>query len=313
MPPSYYESPKGPHSFDNNFQELKVPNTQDGGSDIARNSRDFLTLPGLEAHSSARQHPSMVSGPGGERHHPEGIQATYPPDRFAGWTSKTKIGRRRVSRALKLTQVRELESAWHHARRLGQPMNKFITFRPQKINDQNPEQRIHTWTAWRNKLAQFARDHGFAFTCLWTRESERHSGRNEHMHVLMHVPPRLWRRFNKVVKGWCDGTEEIDVTPCDYRTRTNKKGGQENILTYVTKNSPQAGRFLGRTIQLGGPILGNRYGLSRNLTARARAQAEVAGVLRRDLGLVVVTSGASVDTPSPANDTPQKGNGRRAA
>jgi hypothetical protein len=72
------------------------------------------------------------------------------------------------------------------------------------------------------------------------------------MHVLMHVPCDQQRRFKTVVKGWCGGTDEIDVRPCDYRTKTNHKGGQSNMMTYVTKNSPQAQRFWRRVIQLGG-------------------------------------------------------------
>jgi hypothetical protein len=63
------------------------------------------------------------------------------------------------------------------------------------------------------------------------------------MHVLMHVPCDQQRRFKTVVKGCCGGTDEIDVRPCDYRTKTNHKGGQSNMMTYVTQNSPQAERF----------------------------------------------------------------------
>jgi hypothetical protein len=172
-----------------------------------------------------------------------------------------------VTRSLTLAQVKDLQSGWHHANKIGLPIEPFHHVRPNDINDQSPEQRVKTWTIWRNKLAQFARDHDFDFTCLWTRESQRSTALNEHMHVLMHVPRHLLPRFDKVVKGWCGATGEIDV-----RRWTNRKGGQSNVLTYVTKNSPQAGRFLQRIIQLGGPIFGKRYGLSRNLDARARAE-----------------------------------------
>lgn len=121
------------------------------------------------------------------------------------------------------------------------------------------------------------------------------------MHVLMHVPHRLQSRFDKVVHDWCNGTDEIDVRRCSYQTRKNHKGGASNVLTYVSKNSPQAGRFLDRIIQLGGPIFGKRYGLSRNLDARARARAEVRGGLQRDLRLPS-TRFAATDIPVPAND-----------
>lgn len=121
------------------------------------------------------------------------------------------------------------------------------------------------------------------------------------MHVLMHVPSRLKRRFDKVVRAWCNGTDEIDVRPCSYYTKKNHKGGDENVMTYISKNSPQAGRFFQRTIQLGGPIFGKRYGLSRNVDARARSRAEVRGGLRRDLRLPSTVRSVT-DAPVPAND-----------
>lgn len=247
----------------------------------------------------------MVSGAAGVMQELERGSGTHRPakrDRFANWTKKTKIGRRSITRQLTLRQVTDLKSAWHHAKTIGQPVNRFITFRPKDINDQDPEQRIKTWWSWRNKLAQFARDNGFDFTCLWTRESKRETAKDEHLHVLMHVPPPLQKRFDKVVRAWCNGSEEIDVRGCTYRIRRNEKGGEESVLTYIAKNSPQAGRYLNHTIQYGGPIFGRRYGLSTNLTARARSRDEVQGGLRRDLRLPSIQVGVSTAVPVAANE-----------
>ncbi|MEY9498998.1 hypothetical protein ABIF33_008018 [Bradyrhizobium elkanii] len=313
MTHSYFELPKGPFFANDNFQELETGFVEAVGCEELGISRDSSTVGGPELQLRPKGHPSMVSGPAGAEHHAGGSSSSSGTHRYANWTTKTKIGRRKVTRCLSLAQVKDAQSAWHHARSIGQPMNRFVTFRPRGIDDQNPAQRIQTWTMWRNKLAQFARDHGFDFTCIWTRESERNTGLKEHMHVLMHVPYELQRRFKKVVTGWCEGTDEIDVKPCHYTTKTNHKGGASNVLTYVTKNSPQAGRFLQRVIQLGGPIFGNRYGLSRNLTARARARAAVAGGLRQDLRLPIITSNLNHPVPQPANDRGRKGGRSKAA
>lgn len=300
MTRSNFELAKGPFSANDNFQELRAKFQTDAGSKTLQIPRDSLQVRDHTGHRSEQPASYMVSG-ADELEQQHGMVSLASSDRFAGWTRKTKIGRRKVTRELRLPAVRDLNSAWHHARMIGHPVNRFITFRPDDINEQNPEQRIATWSAWRNKLAQFARDHRFDFTCLWTRESERHSGRNEHLHVLMHIPPALHRRFDDLVRSWCGHTDEIDVRRCSYQTRRNKKGGDESVLTYVSKNSPQAGRYLGRRIQLGGPIFGKRYGLSRNLDARARARHEVTGGLRRDLGLASITGGDATP-PQAAND-----------
>jgi hypothetical protein len=301
MTSSNFEAPKGPFPANDNFQELEADRSALDRINLSPFHGDFSTLVGAKHGCEPGNLPLMVSGPGAS-------------DRFANWTRKDKIGRRKVTRSLSLKQVKDIESGWHHARQIGMPFNRFITIRPRDINDQAPDRRILTWSGWRNKLAQFARDNDFDFTCLWTRESQRETGLNEHMHLLMHVPRPLLPRFDKVVKRWCNGTDEIDVRNCSYQTRSNTKGGQSNVITYITKNSPQAGRFLNRTIQLGGPIFGKRYGLSGNLTVRARARAEVRGGLRRDLRLPSAPGLLNAPSPpSPANDRGLPKNRRSAA
>jgi hypothetical protein len=292
---------KDPSPANDNFQELKSYLPEDGMLKLRPIQRDFSIAAGAERLPPDVHRSSMVSGAAGVTHQREKVEPTKR-DRYSNWTKKSKIGRRKVTKSLKISEALDLQSGWHHANKIELPVNRFITFRPADINEQNPEQRIKTWTMWRNKLAQFARDQGFDFTCLWTRESQRGTGENEHMHVLMHVPSRLKHRFDKVVGAWCSGTDEIDVRPCSYHTKKNDKGGDENVLTYISKNCPQAGRFFQRTIQLGGPIFGKRYGLSRNLDARARSRAEVRGGLRRDLRLPSAVRFATTDTPVPAND-----------
>jgi hypothetical protein len=201
------------------------------------------------------------------------------------WTRRRKIGRRKVARSIKAADIHDLEAMWHFARAIGLPLNRFISIKPHSINDIDVEERIRLWSSFRNKLAQFARDNEFDFTCIWTRESEVDTGRNEHLHVLMHVPPHLHTRFSKVVLGWAQYTSEIDCRPANYRVGRSRAGKLRSSFTYITKNSPQAAHNTMRSYQKGGPILGKRFGSSSNLSARARTSADVRGQLQRDLGL----------------------------
>lgn len=295
--------PKDALFANDNFQELRSDLHGQVGAHSAQFSPGFSLIDRVEPLPAEATRSSMVSGAAVVMQEQEKGASTHRArDRFANWTKKTKIGRRSITRQLTLRQVTDLKSAWHHARTIGQPVNRFITFRPRDINDQDPDQRIKTWWGWRNKLAQFARDNGFDFTCLWTRESKRETARDEHLHVLMHVPPQFQKRFDKVVRAWCNGSDEIDVRGSTYRTRRNEKGGEESVLTYIAKNSPQAGRYLNHTIQYGGPIFGRRYGLSTNLTARARSRDEVHGRLRRDLRLPSIQAGVPIAVPVAANE-----------
>jgi hypothetical protein len=205
---------------------------------------------------------------------------------WSNWTTKRQIGRRRVSRSISSQAVRQLEAAWYFARDIGHPMNRFVTIRPHDFDDQSPVERIGTWQRWRNKLAQFARDNGFAFTSIWTRESDPLSGNKEHLHLLMHVPRARLRQFDYLLEDWSSGSDEIDNEPATYVTRVTASGRHKNVFNYMTKNSPQAAYKRKRYFRSGGPILGKRYGTTGNIAGKARAKAEVRGGLRRDLGLV---------------------------
>ena len=56
---------------------------------------------------------------------------------FENWTMKRRIGRRKVSRSISGKAVRDLEAAWHFARDIAKPMNRFVTIRPSDIDGDN--------------------------------------------------------------------------------------------------------------------------------------------------------------------------------
>jgi hypothetical protein len=203
---------------------------------------------------------------------------------WQGWQKKRRIGRKKVSKALKAKVVRNLTAAWWFAgQSAGLNLNRFVTIRPRNIDEMTPEERNAFWKTMLNKVGQFARDHDFETAHIWSRESEVGTGRKEHLHVLVHVPPALTKRFEEVASSWFDGAEEIDIRPADYRHRW-VKGKRRSAITYLTKNSPQAAYKTDLGWCRGGPILGKRAGCSRNIDAAVRARFEARQLIRCEFG-----------------------------
>ncbi|GGI30688.1 hypothetical protein GCM10010987_60690 [Bradyrhizobium guangdongense] len=123
MTHSYFELPKDPFSANDNFQELEMQFFEVAECEDLPISRDSSTVGGPELQLRPQVLPSMVSGAPGAEHHSGGVSPSSGTHRYANWTTKTKIGRRKVTRCLSLAQVKDAQSAWHHARSIGQPMN----------------------------------------------------------------------------------------------------------------------------------------------------------------------------------------------
>ncbi|MFB6418213.1 MULTISPECIES: hypothetical protein [Bradyrhizobium] len=287
-----------PENSAENFPELseRISTKADGGND--QNPSEIPLSVGSEPSQMVGADPYIV-----ESTDPCFSHQTVSKHNFTGWISKHRIGNRKVTRSLSLSQYRDAERAWYHAATLHLPLNRFISVKPASaiIDGLNPGERVKLWQRYLNKLSEFASYHQFPLAYVWTRESKRNTGDDEHLHVLMHVPQHLTRRFNKVVRGWSEAANEIDVRASSYYSKRNSRGAPENVLTYITKNCPEASRNLGRTTKLGGPIFGKRAGMSANLTVKAIAKYEVRGRLRRELGLATVMQGEDITPPRGAN------------
>jgi hypothetical protein len=214
------------------------------------------------------------------------------PTNWNTWAKKRKIGRLKVSRSIEAKVVWNLTSAWYFAAQgLGLNFNLFITIRPRHIDTLTPPERITYWQRVLNKIAQFARDHDFECVLIWSRESDPGSGRNEHLHVLTHIPRGMRAAFERAAAGWYGNSVEIDTRPATYRVRRTRKGVRRSAITYITKNSPQAAHGTDRDYRKGGPILGKRTGCSRNIDAPARARHQASQdarrAIQRDLGRVM--------------------------
>jgi hypothetical protein len=117
----------------------------------------------------------------------------------------------------------------------------------------------------RNKLGVFARQHRFPFLAAWARECDP-NGTGEHIHVLMHVPPRKFDKLERMVIGWFPAPGAADVSRRDQKVFVTSNGKQKSAIGYITKQMlPQACWRRPRIRRAGGPILGKRGGVTRNI------------------------------------------------
>jgi hypothetical protein len=173
------------------------------------------------------------------------------------------MNRRRTTNGLARDQVNEMTYGWEHARRINRPLNVMITFRP--FEDLDQKTCCEFAARLRHKLCIYARQHGFDFVAAWARECNR-DGTGEHVHILMHVPPRHCADLEKKIIGWHPEPAAADLTPANQRVVFTDNGFQRSAIGYVCKQmTPQAWYKRGLTRKAGGPILGKRGGVTRNI------------------------------------------------
>jgi hypothetical protein len=177
---------------------------------------------------------------------------------------------RRMTKGLDGKTVRDMSDAWHHARKMGHPLNVMVTLRPLAINDIPAAERRPIWNRLLNKLGVYARHYRFPWAAVWSFEINC-DGTGEHIHVLLHVPSRRRAHFNNTVYSWFDDPSAIDVRTAYQLTSFTCDGRRMNAISYISKQmTPQAWWRRGLIRQSGGPILGKRWGCTRNIAWKAR-------------------------------------------
>jgi hypothetical protein len=179
-----------------------------------------------------------------------------------------------------------LTYGWEHAQRINRPLNLMISIRP--FEDLDPKTHCEFAARFRHKLCIYARQHGFAFVAAWARECNR-DGTGEHLHVLMHVPRKHCRDLEEKIIGWFPEPGAADVRPANQKVFVTEKGKRMSAIGYLAKQmTPQAWYKRGLIRKAGGPILGKRGGVTRNIGPKAidayfnaRAFARRAGTMRR--------------------------------
>jgi hypothetical protein len=200
------------------------------------------------------------------------------------------LNKRKINRSLTHHQVKLLTSAWYHAAKTGQPLNRLVTFRPIGIDAMEGVERCRLFDKLRRQLDQYARQHRFPLAVAWSRESAE-DGVGEHLHCLMHVPARWQKHFGDTVWRWLPeraATEHeveymtsVDVRPANQRTLITEAGKRRSAIGYLVKQmSTQAGgrmegiggnaRWVRHMHRVkGGPVLGKRAGVSQSLGKKA--------------------------------------------
>jgi hypothetical protein len=173
------------------------------------------------------------------------------------------MNRRRVTKGLSNKLVNEMTRGWQHARRIGYPLNVMVTIHP--FEELNSVAACKLAANIRNKLGVSARQHGFPFVAAWARECDP-NGTGEHIHILMHVPPRKFGKLERTVMGWFPEPGAADVSRRDQKVFVTANGKQKSAIGYITKQMlPQACWRRPRIRRAGGPILGKRGGVTRNI------------------------------------------------
>jgi hypothetical protein len=183
--------------------------------------------------------------------------------KFALLFSQSSMNLRSFRKALAPRQCRELEHAWIEAARQDRPLNRMVTIRP--LGDLTPLDHAHLVDRTWNKLGGWSRYHGSGFFCLLVREKQ--TGSREHFHVLIHVPNGKTAAFAEAVARWFPPHQaDIDIRPAHQRVSWTPANKVRSAIGYLTKQrSPQAAWRTPYSRQAGGPVLGKRYRITRNL------------------------------------------------
>src|SRR5262249_17443712 len=174
---------------------------------------------------------------------------------------------RRSWKALTPRHCRELKHAWIEAARLDRPLNRMVTVRP--LGDLTPLDHAQLVDRTWNKLGGWSRYHGGGFFCLLVREKQR--GAQEHFHLLIHVPNNKSAVFAAAISRWFPPHEaDIDIRPAHQGVSWTPANKIRSAIGSLTKQrSPRAAWRTPYSRQAGGPVLGKRYRITRNLLAVA--------------------------------------------
>lgn len=193
--------------------------------------------------------------------------------------------RHRTSDGLTAKQVADLIDGAAFAWAAGVPFNRHVTIHWEAIGITDDHAAAAT-TAFLKRATDWTRKAGGQFAAVWARESG--DGKGSHVHILLHVPTALTRRYSAMPRRWLKALRG-DAPHVKGTLHTRSIGGSltaagavpehyaENlraVVGYIVKGAlPAAAEAHGLSkLEPGGRIIGKRAGTTRNI-GRAAQQA----------------------------------------
>lgn len=184
-----------------------------------------------------------------------------------------RIERREASRLVESTEIaiakaEPLILAEAHAASSGRQLNRFVTIAFAANNC--PMRTVEALGLYLKAASDWLNCHGVPLACIWVIENPAH--KDEHVHLLIHLPPDLTKRFSELQRGWIARTgtrwaKGVVKTKVVADTRKARAG----VVRYMLKGcDAEVAGMLGIDRSNEGPVKGKRCGFSESLGATAR-------------------------------------------
>lgn len=191
----------------------------------------------------------------------------------------------RVSSAVSHAQAKNIVAGAVHAGTIARPLNRFITIHWEAgsvADGPGPT------TAFMKLAGDWLALHGEPRVWVWVREAGESKG--DHVHILMHVPPRLIMRFAARQRGWLKacgviyraGVVDTERLGFDYNVvRLGPRfadwylGELTKVIEYFLKGAEAktaVAMGLNRPREFEGDVMGKRVATSESIGASARTR-----------------------------------------
>lgn len=190
-----------------------------------------------------------------------------------------RLRRHKISRVLSIDEVRKIGMAIHTAVLLGMPFNRFITIHLERAGIAEVD-AAHAIARFLKYARDYLESKGLPFAYIWVRENDDGDGsKGHHVHILAHLPKGqslgyLQRRWIKNITGE-NYRKKVILTRLiaghAEAPQNNPKLYLFNLAVvrdYCLKGASYdaAKSFSLPSWQLGGQVLGQRVGMSKNLS-----------------------------------------------
>ena len=200
-----------------------------------------------------------------------------------------RIERREASRLVTSTEItiakaEPLILAEAHAASTGRQLNRFVTIA--FAANLCPMRTVEALGLYLKAASDWLYTQGVPLVCIWVVENPPH--KDEHVHLLIHLPTELEKRFSELQRGWIARTgtrwgKGVVKSKCVYDTCKARTG----VVRYLLKGcDAEAAGLLGVNRSDQGRVRGKRCGFSESLgpTARWRENGVVGASERPQTG-----------------------------